>query len=121
MGTYPPRVRWDQSPSGVAVSTPCGAVSTRGIFVLFPGLLELVVEMWKDFPSRDGNLSSPGAVGPRGWLEGQLSPRASSMSPSQSAITLCGWGFPTLRGSIDPGDLRFRPRVLGVVEVWKDL
>ena len=48
--------------------------------------------------------------------EGQLSPRASSMSPSQSAITLCGWGFPTLRGSIDPGDLRFRPRVVGIVD-----
>ena len=38
----------------------------------------------------------------------------------QSAITQWGWGFHTLRGGIDPGDLRFRPRVVGVVEIWKD-
>ena len=25
-----------------------------------------------------------------------------------------------MRGGIDPGNLRFRPRVVGVVEVWKD-
>ena len=31
-----------------------------------------------------------------------------------------GWGFHTLRGGIDPGDLRFRLRVVGVVEIWKD-
>ena len=30
------------------------------------------------------------------------------------------WGFHTLRGSIDPGDLRFRPPVFGVVETWGD-
>ena len=28
-------------------------------------------------------------------------------------------GFHTLRGSIDQGDLRIRPRVVGVVELWK--
>ena len=25
------------------------------------------------------------------------------------------------RGGIEPGDLRFRPRVVGVVDTWKDL
>ena len=30
-----------------------------------------------------------------------------------------GWGFHSLRGSIDPGDLRLRLRVVGVVEIWK--
>ena len=69
---------------------------------------------------RDGNLSSPGAAVPWRWPEGQLSPRAGSMSPSQSAITRWGWGFHTLRGGIDPGDLRLRPRVAGVVEIWTD-
>ena len=29
-------------------------------------------------------------------------------------------GFHTLRGAIDPEDLIFRPRVVGVVEIWKD-
>ena len=41
------------------------------------------------------------------------------MSLSQSATSQLGWGFHTLRGGIDPGDLRFRPRVVGVVEMWK--
>ena len=45
---------------------------------------------------------------------------ARSMSPSQSAITQWSWGFHTLRSVIDPGDLRFRPQVVGVVEIWKD-
>ena len=40
------------------------------------------------------------------------------MSLSQSATSQLGWGFHTLRGGIDPGDLRFRPRVVGVVEIW---
>ena len=38
-------------------------------------------------------------------------------SPSQSAITQWGWGFHTVRGGIDPGDLRFRPLVFEVVEI----
>ena len=76
------------------------------------------------FLSRRGDvilpLSSPGAAGPRRWPDGQLSPRAGSMSPSQSTITQWGRGFHTLRGGIDPGDLRLRPRVVRVVEIWKD-
>ena len=31
-----------------------------------------------------------------------------------------GLGFHTLRSGIDPEDLRFRPRVVRVVEIWKD-
>ena len=30
-----------------------------------------------------------------------------------------GWGFHTVRGGIDPGDHRFRPRDVGFVDVWK--
>ena len=31
-----------------------------------------------------------------------------------------GLGFHTLRGGIDPGDLRLPPRVVVVVDVWND-
>ena len=37
------------------------------------------------------------------------------MSLSQLAASQLGWGFHTLRGGIDPGDLSLRPRVVGVV------
>ena len=79
-----------------------------------------VVDVWKYFKSGDSNLSSPGAAGRRPLPKGQLSPRAGSMTPSQSAITQWGWGFHTLWGGIDAGDLRFRPRVVGVDEIWTD-
>ena len=55
----------------------------------------------------------------RPWPEGQLSPRAGSMSLSQSATSQWGWDFHTLRGGIDPGDLRVRLQVVGVVDAWK--
>ena len=32
-----------------------------------------------------------------------------------------GWGFHTVRGGIDPGDHRFRPRSVTSIDVWKDL
>ena len=70
-----------------------------------------VVEVWRDSSSGDGNLSCLGAAGPLRWPEGQLSPRAGSMSASESAITQWGWGLQSLRGGIDPGDQCFRHRV----------
>ena len=42
------------------------------------------------------------------------------MSLSQLATNQLGWGFHTMRGGINPGDLRVRPRVVRVVEIWKD-
>ena len=47
-------------------------------------------------------------------------PRAGFMSPSQSAMSKWGWGFHTVRSGIDQEDLRFCPRVVGFVDVWKD-
>ena len=79
-----------------------------------------VDEIRKDFRSRDKTLSSPGAAGPRRWPEGQLSPRAGSMSFIQSATSQWGWGLDILRGGVDPGDLRFRPLIVRVAEIWKD-
>ena len=40
--------------------------------------------------------------------------------PSQSATGRRGWGFHTVRSGFDPGDHRFRPRVVGIVDVWRD-
>ena len=71
------------------------------------------------FLTRGGKLSSPGAAGPRRWPKGQLSPRAGSRSPRQSAITQWGRGFHTLLGGNDLGDLSLRFWVVGVVEIWK--
>ena len=42
------------------------------------------------------------------------------MSVIQSATSQWGWGFHTLRSGIDPGDPRFRPWVVGVLEIWND-
>ena len=42
------------------------------------------------------------------------------LSPSQSAIGGRDWGFHTVRSGIDLGYLHFRPRVVEVVNVWKD-
>ena len=69
------------------------------------------------FLTRGWEISSPSVAGLRRLPEGQLSARAGSMSPSQSTIIQWGWGFSILRGGIDPGDVRFRPRVDGVVEM----
>ena len=31
-----------------------------------------------------------------------------------------GWGFHTMRDGIGPGNSRFRPRCVGISDVWKD-
>ena len=69
--------------------------------------------------TRGWELILPGCGGTSALPEGQLSPRVGSMSPSQSAITQWSWGFHTVWGGIGPGDLILRPRVVGVVEIWK--
>ena len=54
-----------------------------------------------------------GTYPPRGVL-------APCTIPSQSAIGRWDRGFHTVRGDFDPGDLRFRPQVVGAEKVWKD-
>ena len=67
-----------------------------------------------------GKLSFPGTaglgVGPRGNSR-RLGPRAPTNKISRSGVG----GFHTARGRIDLEDLRFRPWVAGVVEMWKDV
>jgi len=41
-------------------------------------------------------------------------------SPRQSAIGRWGSGFHTVRGGVDPGDHRLRPRAVGVVDIRRD-
>ena len=62
-----------------------------------------------------GGISDPGMVHcrPRVAL-------AFFSSPGQSAIGRRGWGFHTVRGGFNPGDHRFRPHVVEVVDVWRD-
>ena len=80
-----------------------------------------VVHVRKYFKSGGETISSPGGAGPRRWSEGQLSPRAGSTTLSQSATSQWpGLDFHTMRGGIDPEDHRFRPRVVGVVDIWKN-
>ena len=79
-----------------------------------------VVEALRELSSGDKTLSSPGAAGPRRWPEGHLSPHAGSMSLVQLVTTQWGLGFHYFRGGIDPGDVRFRPQIVGFVEIWMD-
>ena len=41
------------------------------------------------------------------------------MSLSILATSQLGWGFQTREDDIDPGELIFRPRVVGVIGIWK--
>ena len=71
------------------------------------------------FLSRGWELILPGCGGTSALARGATLTARCSMSSSPSAIIQWGWGFRTLRGGIDPGELPRRPRVVGVVEIWK--
>ena len=73
------------------------------------------------FLIRRWELFLPGCGGTSVLARWQLSPRASSMGPIQSAITQWGWGFHTLWTGIDPGVLRFPPRVALIVKIPKNV
>lgn len=45
----------------------------------------------------------------------------STMSPRKTVNQPVGFGFHTLRGGVDAGDVRFRPRVVGVVYILKGI
>ena len=102
----------------VGVSIPCGAVSTRGITVLIPGLLELkgfleifLIRAW------DLNLSVSGATS---TLAGGATLAARWLHEPRPISNPPVWlGFHTVQGRINPGDPRFRPQVVVGVEVWK--
>ena len=39
---------------------------------------------------------------------------------SLSATSQWDWGFHTVQGGIDTGDLRFRPRIVEAEQIWKE-
>ena len=88
--------RWLHEPE-VGVPTPWGAVSIRGITVFVLGLSEL---------SLYGRISDP-EMGPY---------------PHRVALALRtpAWVFHTVGGGIHQGDHRFCPRLVKVVDLWKD-
>ena len=56
-------------------------------------------------------------------MYGIISDSGMGSYPPQVALGLrtSGWGFQTVRGGIDPGDHRLRPRFVGVADVWNYL
>ena len=92
-----PGCRWRYEPQ-VGVSTPCGAVSTHREPPL-SSLARWSCRCMKGFLIWRWHLILPGW----GWL----------YEPQVEVSTPC-------KGGIDPGDHRFRPSFVGVVDVWKD-
>ena len=50
------------------------------------------------------------------WLGDRL-----GIAANAQHATVPGWGFLTVRGGIDPKGNRFFPRMVGVVDAWKDI
>ena len=99
LGIPPPAGRY--RPGGSAFSsTDCSSCRDIEIFL---------IRRWELFLPVCGGTSA--------LARGQLSPRASSMGPIQSAITQWGWGFHTLRTGIDTEVLRFPPRVVSIIKI----
>ena len=48
-------------------------------------------------------------------------PRAARWIQNQSAISQRYWGFLTVQRGVDPRKLRLLPRLMEVLEMWKDL
>ena len=113
---YDPRPISERPVEGIP--TPCCEVFYHRDHRFCPQIVG-VVKVLNEFGCGNETISSPGAVGPRHWPQGQLSPRADRMSASQSAITQGGLGFYTVRGGVYPGDLRFQSQIVRVVEICK--
>ena len=69
------------------------------------------------FLTRGWELILSGCGGTSALSRGATLAASGSMSLCQLTANQSGWVFHTLRGGIDPGDLRFRLRVVGVEEI----
>ena len=132
MTSYPPRVRRDFEDGQRGNSLCTLAIYATGTSRwgwgfhtlrggIDPGNLRLcsrvkVAERWMIFLSGDETASSPGAAGHRSWPKAHLSRRAGSMRQQPTN----GVGLHTVRGGIDPGDLRFSAKDVGVLQMLKD-
>ena len=72
------------------------------------------------FLIRGWELILPGCGGTSALARGATLAARWLHEPQPISNQLIGWVFNTARGGIEPGDLRFRPRVDGVVEIWRD-
>ena len=72
------------------------------------------------FPIRGWEIIFPGCGGLSALARGATLAARWLHEPQPISNHPVGLGFHTLRGGIDPGDLRFRPRFVGDVETWKD-
>ena len=113
-GPHPPRTAlWSSNQSAISQRdrgflTVQGGVDPRKLGLL-PRLVE-VLEMWSD--------SGPGTgpyILPRwSWLN------IRTIHMANQKIGRWGWNFHTVWGGINPDDIRVRPQVVGVVDVWMD-
>ena len=72
------------------------------------------------FLTRGWELALPGCSGTSTLARGAtLAARWLHEPQPISNQPVVGWCFHTLWGGIDPGDPRFRSRVVEVVEIWK--
>ena len=74
----------------------------------------------EEFMIRGWEIILPGCGGTSALARGATLAARLLHEPQPISNHPVGLGFHTLRGGIDPGDLRFRPRVVGVVQIWKD-
>ena len=93
----------------------------RGWDLIFPGGVGFLYRVWRCRPG-GSPFSSPVCLSCRCMAGFLILPGCRWLhKPSQSAISRWGWDFHTAPGGIDPGDRRFRPWFIGVVDLWKDL
>lgn len=120
MGSYHPHVRRSiglepqsnvKSASGVGVSSSCGAAQIREMFGFCPRVAGVVVIRRDSGPAmRRYRLRR----NPRVRRNLTVVPRGNSHCAVNQPV---GLGFPHLAGGIDPGNFRFRPRVVDVVDL----
>ena len=113
MSLYPPRTAlWSSNQSAIS-QRHWGFLTVRGGFApkkldFLPRALVEYLEVWNDLWTGDGTLSYRSGAG------------STNEPRSQSEIGRWGWVFHTVRGGINPDDIRVCPRFFGVVYVWMD-
>ena len=70
--------------------------------------------------NRGWEIILPGCGGTSALAQGATLAARRLHGPQPISNHPVGFVFHTLRSGIDPGDIRFRPGVVGVVEKWKD-
>ena len=95
----------------VGVSTPCGAVSTRGITVIVPGFW--ICRCMEGFPTREWDLILPGGAGASTLVRGATSTPCGAVSILGIAVFVPSWWScrDRYRGNADLGLRPYPPRL----------